>query len=121
MELKDFIKNVLSDITEAIQECQDGKSSPAVISPSNVGNGGDFIMTPSGKIMINKIDFEVTVSAEMGESTSGEVKGMINVISAAIGSKVGTSSTGKDESTTKIKFSIPVIYPSVPVDERSLC
>lgn len=119
MELKDFIKNVLADITEAIQESQDGKSCSAIVSPMNVGNGGDFILTPSGKLMVNKIDFEVTVSAEMGKSINGEAKGMINVLSAAIGSKVGASSTGRDENTTKIKFSIPVIYPSVPVNTRN--
>lgn len=119
MELKDFIKNVLADIANAIQESQGNTSQPAIISPMNVCNG-DYILTPKGKVMVNMINFEVVVSAESGSSVNGEVKGVISVISAAIGSKVGASSTGKDENTTKIKFSIPVVYPSVFVEQKKI-
>ena len=35
MELKDFIKSVLFDVTEAVQECQEELKNGAIISPSN--------------------------------------------------------------------------------------
>lgn len=119
MELKDFIKNVLADITEAIQESQKSTSQPAIISPMNLGNG-DYIMTPRGKVMVNNVDFEVVVSAESKNSVNGEIKGVVSVISAAIGSKVGASSIGKDENVTKIRFSIPVVYPSAFVEQKKI-
>lgn len=119
MELKDFIKGVLADITDAIQDIQGNTSQPAIISPMNLGNG-DYIVTNKGKVMVNKVDFEVVVSAESRESVNGEIKGVVSVISAAIGSKVGASSTGKDENITKIRFSIPVVYPSAFVEQKKI-
>lgn len=35
MELKDFIKSVLFDVTEAVKECQEELKNGAIISPSN--------------------------------------------------------------------------------------
>ena len=115
MELREFVSNVISDVTGAIQDCQNGNGTSAVISPLNI-NQGDFIVTPQCRYTVSHIDFEVCVSAETGNTTDGETRGMITVLSAVIGAKVGTSFTGKDENITKVRFSIPLVYPSVPVD-----
>lgn len=35
MKLKEFIKEVISDVTNAIKECQEELSNGAIISPTN--------------------------------------------------------------------------------------
>lgn len=119
MELREFVSNVISDVTGAIQDCQNGNGTSAVISPLNI-NQGDFIVTPQCRYTVSHIDFEVCVSAETGNTTDGETRGVITVLSAVIGAKVGTSFTGKDENITKVRFSIPLVYPSVPVGEHKV-
>lgn len=120
MELKEFVKNVLNDINSAIKECQQGKTTQeAIISSTNIGDG-NYIITPSGKLIVSKIDFEVAVSAGTETNVNGEIKGFINVISSVVGGKTSSGAVGKDENVSKVKFSIPLVYPSVYVELRKI-
>lgn len=106
MELKDFIKGVVADVTNAIKECQDELDNGTILSPINTDTK-EGIKTKDGFLTVSKIDFEVSVST----SSTNEIGGKINVISAIVNGGVGSESKSSDNNISKIKFSIPLIYP----------
>lgn len=103
MELKDFVKGVIFDITNAIKECQEELDNGTIVSPTSV-NPKEDIKTSDGYLHVSSIEFEVSVTA----SSSNEVGGKITVLSALTG---GAENKSKDENISKIKFSIPLVYP----------
>lgn len=113
MELKEFIKGVVADVTNAIKECQEELDNGAIVSPTN-RESNDTIDTDNGKLQISEIEFEVSVSA----SSSNESGGKINVLSAIINGGVNCENNNSNENVSKVKFSIPVIYPTCEVKER---
>lgn len=119
MDLKDFVKGVILDITNAVKECQDEVSNGAIISPTN-SKAAEKVRASNGDLKISYIDFEVAVTAGTATGVNGEVKGGIKVLSSFIGSKIGGDSKETNENTSKVKFSIPVIYPTFGVKERPI-
>lgn len=109
VELKDFIKTVLCDITSAVKEAQQEISNGAVISPgiakdmarAYIYNGRDY--SP-----ITDTEFEVSV---YGEKTIEDNKGIGFAVKTFI---AGTSSKGAsaEKEASRIKFSIPIALPS---------
>ena len=127
MELKDFIKSVLFDVTEAVKECQEELKNGAIISPSN-RSAEEKVRAVSGDLKISYIDFEVAVSESSENLNNGEKTGGVEVSGSVIGVRFGGKFGGKsvseenkqvNENVSKIKFSIPVIYPTQPVKERN--
>lgn len=110
MELKEFIKGVISDITNAVKECQDELDNGAIICPTSHEAKGS-LKTNNGNLVISDIDFEVSLSV----SSSNEDGGKINVVTALINGGVGVESKRANEDISKVKFSIPVVYPYVEV------
>lgn len=106
MELKDFIKGVVSDITNAVKECQDELDNGAIISPTNI-NTKEGAKTENGRLSVSNIEFEVSVST----SSTNETGGKINVISAIVNGGIGSETRLSDGNVSKIRFSIPLIYP----------
>ncbi|WP_294533457.1 hypothetical protein [uncultured Bacteroides sp.] len=128
MELKDFIKGVVFDITNAIKECQNELENGAIISPTNT-SANEKVKSKNGDLQISYIDFEVSVSAssEIGENGKKEGGG-IQVSSSAFGFNIGGKTKGKtneeeykyvNENLSKIRFSIPIVYPTIKIKERS--
>lgn len=127
MELKDFVKTAISDITDAIAECQKELENGSYIAPTVSRSTPSKIETKEGNLFVSNIDFEVSVIASTNESSNGKTKKGIEVcgsvlgisIKGGIGSKsIGDSCALSNENITKIRFSIPVIYPSVKVKEK---
>lgn len=102
MELKDFIKGVVA----AIKECQEELDNGAILSPTNIDTR-EGVKTENGFLTVSKIDFEVSVST----SSTNETGGKINVISAIVNGGIGSENKSSDDNVSKIKFSIPLIYP----------
>lgn len=117
MELKDFVKGVILDVTNAVKECQDEIDNGAIISPTN-RKAAETIETEEGRLQISYIDFEVAVTAGTATGINGEVSGRIKVLSSLIGGKIGGESQETDENTSRVKFSIPIIYPRIIVKEK---
>lgn len=114
MELKCFIKNVISDITNAVKESQEELNNGAIVSPANIGGDKDYAKNKQGdKYHVSVIDFEVAVSVSSESEMKAGIKGGIKVLSASIS---GNSTSGKED-TSKVSFRIPVIYPSVPMSQ----
>lgn len=84
MELKDFIKSVLFDVTEAVKECQEELKNGAIISPSN-RSAEEKVRAVSGDLKISYIDFEVAVSASSENLNNGEKTGGVEVSGSVIG------------------------------------
>lgn len=126
MELKDFIKGVVFDISNAIEECQKELKNGTIVSPTN-SKAEEKIRSKKGDLKISYIDFEVAVSAksEIGKNKEGkssiEVSG--SVFGLNVGGKLGGNANNEEnkqvnENLSKIKFSIPIVYPTITVNER---
>lgn len=123
MELKDFIKGVISDITNAVKECQEEIDNGSIVSPANV-KSEEIIHTTQGDKKISYIDFELAVTASSETSESGVKRGGIEVkgsfLGIQIGGKTDDSNKQTNENVSKIRFSIPIIYPNVIVPIRNM-
>jgi hypothetical protein len=117
MELKDFIKSSLIEICQAIEEAnKELEDSEAIINPGCIqinSEGSQAYGRQSNKAiheerkLVQKIDFDVAVYAQEGEKAGGGAK--ISIASIGFGANAEVSSANKSE--TRLRFSIPVIYP----------
>ena len=112
MELKDFIKGVIFDITNAVKECQQELNNGAIIAPTGNWNNKNHIQSKElSALTVSDIDFEVSVSV----GSSNEIAGKSTVLSAIVARSIGSGNTTKDENVSKVRFSIPVVLPPYPV------
>ena len=81
MELKDFIKGVIFDITNAVKECQQELNNGAIIAPTGNWNNKNHIQSKElSALTVSDIDFEVSFSV----GSSNEIAGKITVLSAIV-------------------------------------
>lgn len=118
MELKEFIKTAISDITDAVNELQEELSNGAIVSPSlpNPISNGTVIDPENDRINrpISKIDFDVAITVGDTSATGAGVKAGIQIFSA----KIGGESQTHTENVSRMTFSIPVVLPTVYVKNR---
>ena len=100
MELKDFIKQVLFDISNAVKESQEELKDVAVVNPPH-NDGGHGPMMRKYFYEQRLIEFNIAVAA----STEREGHTGVKVMSALLGD-VSKNTTNKEIS--RITFSIPV-------------
>lgn len=115
MELKDFVKGVILDITNAVKECQEEIDNGAIIAPTKDYKGKEKSIDD---LRVSSIDFEVAVTAGKSTEVNGEVGGGIKVLSAFIGSKIGGENKESNEDVSKVKFSIPIVYPPFKIAKK---
>ena len=113
MELKDFIKGVLSDITDAIKESQAELTNGAIINPTATSNIDNMIEIGEERYRLHEVLFDVSVVA--AETETSAKSGGINVKIASGGGS--NENSHKEEHVSRIKFSIPLVYPSVHVEK----
>lgn len=112
MELKDFIKTAITDITEAISELQSELDNRAIINPSiSRGEYGKAILVDQGVAPIERLNFDVAVTATEASSIDGNAKAGISIF----GAKVGTESNAKTENVSRLTFSVPIVFPATHV------
>ena len=125
MELKNFVEESLVQICEGIKGAQARtEGSGAYISPrmSDSGNASS-----SDKIFIHKVhnvDFDVAieVSTQNSQSNKNESKFSIAIATIFSGNIQGgthNEQKGQDSNISRLKFSIPVCWPCIPVREKS--
>ncbi len=120
MELKEFIKQSIIEISEAVQEVNahfNSKSINAFVNPEFIYESGEYIRpftipraeeNPNENRYIEEIQFDVAVTTE-GE-INGEARGGIKIASFEIGGKGGT--IDRQQNASRIKFTIPVCLPT---------
>lgn len=104
MELKEFIKETISSIADAVYELNEEKSENGlIVNPSKIKwKGENNDLYEDGRIIRN-IEFNLSVQASDKNGTGIGLK--INIVNAGIGNET-TNST-----TSTISFSIPVAFP----------
>lgn len=118
MELKEFIKTAITDITEAVSELQNDLDNGAIVSPSlpNPISNTTVIDPDNDKVnrRISQIDFDVAITVGDTSATGAGVKAGIQIFSA----KIGSESQTHTENVSRMTFSIPVVLPTVYVKNR---
>ncbi len=122
MELKDFVKESIVQIATAIDEANAALSdSGAMINPLNIRANSESAQAYARTItrgettkdshskVVEKVEFDVAVIAETGQQGSAGAK--LSIASIGFGADGKTESSNKSQS--RIKFSIPVVYPGV--------
>lgn len=120
MRLKDFIKNSIEDITSAIKECQDELNNGAILCPTNT-NSSNKIAAVGKNLDVSYIEFDVSVAVETIEESNSNGGASLNIVSIAkldFGGK--DNNTGKETNASRIKFSIPLVYPQHHVEKRKI-
>ena len=110
MELKDFIKQVLADVTNAVSESRLDLKNGSIIAPSTSVRVQDGMVSQSKSASYtaksSDIEFEVAITAE----DTGGKQGRISVLSSVVGLGVGVDKKSSNTEMSRIKFSVPVIY-----------
>ncbi len=111
MELKDFVRESLTQIMIGVSEAQstleekgqDGEISPSITSEREKSN---MIFSPSG-MPIQNVDFDVVVTAQEKKGTKGTIGVAISII------KLGAQGESNKSNTqnSRIKFSVPITLP----------
>ena len=117
LKLEDFVSETLKQIINGVKSAQDhAKECGGEVNPKGLafylrdGQQTAVIYDSESGRPIEKIDFDVAVSASSGEAT----KGGVGVFVFGVGAGVKGSSDSKTESMNRISFSVPVSFPVQP-------
>lgn len=115
MELKDFVKTTIADITNAVTELQAELKNGAIISPSIPQPIANSTIKDPDNENVNRrvscIDFDVALT--VGETGAVESGGKVGI--QILSAKIGGESRNHMENASRITFSIPVVLPTAHV------
>lgn len=119
MELSKYISTTLTEIVNGITDAQEKiKDSGAVINPKAYDyeptNVIGITKVDGLMVEINKVDFNVVIEANDGESG----KSGVSVIAGVFGAGAAIENKSDSKSINSIKFSIPILFP---VDDIVQC
>lgn len=113
MELKDFIKTAVRDITEAVSELQTELDNGAIVNPTlPYPIALKTLDINDENRPIEHLAFDVAVTAAEKYATDGSMKAGISIF----GAKIGTESNARTENVSRLTFSIPIILPSTKIE-----
>lgn len=116
MELQDFIKNTIVQIARGIESAAvELKNSKALVNPRNVNTAGVKAEYIYGYLdtkkqfwkVVQKIDFDVAVTAEKTKESKGGMG--ISVGSINVGTQGRSENVGS--TVSRIRFSVPMVLP----------
>lgn len=118
MDLKDFVKETLLDIVDGVKEAQEErKESGAIISPRHIGGKGYTAQVGEKSCSVQLVDFEIVLGEIVNKESQGIVQGKLGVVLSKIGIGIEAKGEAKKEdrnsAQTSIRFSVPVILPSI--------
>lgn len=112
MELKEFIKTAITDITEAVSELQEELKNGSIVNPTlPQGEHGKHLVVDNEVRIIERLDFDIAVTASDKTELNGNAKVGISVF----GAKIGTGNAEKTENVSRLTFSIPLLLPATHV------
>ena len=112
MELKEFIKTAITDITEAVSELQSELNNGAIVNPTLPNPISLKTLTVDNEIRpIEQLAFDVAVTATEASGIDGSAKAGISIF----GAKIGTESSAKTENVSRLTFSVPIVFPTTHV------
>ena len=121
MDLREFVKETLSEIALGVQDAQDTvKASGTRVNPAGIGVGATpdsyLGLLASGETVF-VVDFDVAVTAS--DSAEGGAGAKVQVLGLFSG-KLGGSQTTASESTSRIKFKVPLSLRADPESKAEL-
>ena len=118
MELKEFVKTAIQDITNAVSELQSELKNGSIVSPSMPSAiANSTVMDPdNGSInrKISNIDFDVALT--VGGSGTIESGGKVGI--QIFSAKIGGENKSHTENVSRITFTIPVVLPTAHVKSK---
>lgn len=112
MELKEFIKTAITDITEAVSELQEELKNGAILNPTlPQGEHGTHLLVNNEIRMMERLNFDIAVTATEATELNGNAKAGISVF----GAKVEAENAEKMENVSRLTFSIPLLLPATHV------
>lgn len=112
MDLKEFVKTAISDITEAVKELQSDLTNGAIVNPTLPNIIATKTLVVDGEIRpIEHLAFDVAVSAAESSGIDGSAKAGIKIF----GAKFGTESSTRTENVSRLSFSVPIVFPTTHV------
>ncbi|WP_416139925.1 hypothetical protein ACM26W_05985 [Halomonas sp. HK25] len=110
MELDEFVKSVLVNVLSGVKKAQNSEGVGAFVVPSGDG-GHDYPknsrVSSSARLKSTIIDFDVAVTVESSDTTSGG--GGLKI--AEIGADLKGEATSKDTKVSRIQFGVPIMLP----------
>lgn len=108
MELKQFITNTLNDIIDGIADSQaHAREKNAVVNAASV-NDREYMKQYSHKYHVHDIEFDIALTVTQEDKAKGGVGAIISVFSIGV---VGEDNL-TNSSVTRVKFSVPVLFPT---------
>lgn len=108
MELKDFIKDVITDIYEGISEAKKQTGKSILPSGGLVSEGIPYVKNGIGPTasatMVSNLEFEVSLTDGNKDGVSGGIGVLLGSLS--LGGK--SNSESQQTSLSKIRFNIPI-------------
>jgi len=121
MDLKDFIKNTISSISEAIVESQEElKNKGIIVNPEKMATDkdGNKALLSDGSRYVQNLDFDVLLVVEDKQETGG--KGELKV-AGLLSFGGGVSDENLNKNHNRIKFTIPVAFSTTktPIEYKT--
>lgn len=109
MQLREFIKEVLTQIVDGVRDAQQPNGGAFVVP---AGDGGhSYAAHPrfaaSARLKSTIVDFDVAITAEDTDKVEGGAG--VKVFSVQFGTKGETSS--KDTTVSRVQFAVPLLLP----------
>lgn len=122
MELKDFVRETLTQIAQGIQESLEpvreagGYSNPAIRTQPKTTDSSHFASMGAGRnVFLVDFDVAVSVSEEAGSNAEAKLK-----VASFLSLGAGGDSSKQSSATNRISFKVPLALPVDPITEEEL-
>ncbi len=115
MELKDFIKNTISQLAQSVEELNNEMPGKLIVNPvSRMSVGKNPHIDIKGyRYNVLEIDFDLTLTAESSAGSQGKIGVMAAVLNAG-----GSMEEEKlDKAENRIRFTLPVVLPAKEIEQ----
>jgi hypothetical protein len=123
MDLADFVQTTLRQILEGVSRAQQaaqgqgkhsargGEVNPSIMYSADHAPKGKYYAT-TGRNLVHFVQFDVAVTTESADNASGE--GKITVLGVGVAGEGSVAS--KDTIASRIKFEVPITFPTLRED-----
>ena len=106
MDLKEFIKDTITQMAEAVDELNSQKDIPIIVNPTTID--GKNIVTKSGRTYKQTtIHYNVAITI-LDEGSSG---GKIGIFGGWIGGSANSENKNQSQALTSLDFHLDVLLP----------
>lgn len=111
-KMKDNIDELMSKLAGTPDELLEELKNGTIVNPSlRYGEHGKTVLVDNDVRMMERLNFDIAVTA----TDKSEVNGKAKVGISVFGAKIGTENTEKTENVSRLSFSIPILLPATHV------